>query len=94
MIAAGGYGVPTLFFPELDGKCLFGPVVLDPPTGDAALRLWQATIAWLEFPYLFELQRPKNALYGAAITERLRPYLEARDWVSIDRGKVVAFPDR
>ncbi|HEX5190086.1 MAG TPA: DsbA family protein, partial [Streptosporangiaceae bacterium] len=26
---AGGFGVPTLFFP--DGQCLFGPVLIDPP---------------------------------------------------------------
>jgi 2-hydroxychromene-2-carboxylate isomerase len=96
VVAAGGYGVPTLFFPEvLDAlgrpECLFGPVVLDPPTGDAALRLWHATTAWLEFPYLYELQRPKNAMHGAVIADRLRPYLEARDWVSINRGDVITF---
>jgi hypothetical protein len=96
VVAAGGYGVPTLFFPEViapNGKpeCLFGPVVLDPPTGTAALRLWEATTAWLEFPYLFELQRPKNRDHTEVITDRLRPYLEARDWVSINRGKVISF---
>jgi hypothetical protein len=53
--------------------------------------LWDATTAWLEFPYLFELQRPKNRYYGEVIADRLRPYLEARDWVSINRGKVVSF---
>jgi 2-hydroxychromene-2-carboxylate isomerase len=94
--AAGGYGVPTLFFPEFTNalglaECMFGPVVLDPPTGAAALRLWDATTAWLEFPSLFELQRPKNRAHGEMITERLRPYLEARDWVSINRGEVVSF---
>jgi 2-hydroxychromene-2-carboxylate isomerase len=96
VVAAGGYGVPTLFFPEFladDGspECLFGPVVLDPPSGDAAMRLWEATTAWLEFPFLFELQRPKNRHHGEVITDRLRPYLDARDWVSINRGKVVSF---
>jgi 2-hydroxychromene-2-carboxylate isomerase len=34
---AGGFGVPTLFFP--DGQCLFGPVLIDPPAGEAAERL-------------------------------------------------------
>ena len=96
VVTAGGYGVPTLFFPEFTNdlgspECLFGPVVMDPPTGAAALRLWDATTAWLEFPYLFEVQRPKNPAHGDVITDRLRPYLDARDWVSINRGKVISF---
>ncbi|MFN0028575.1 MAG: DsbA family protein [Acidimicrobiales bacterium] len=89
VVDAGGFGVPTLFFP--DGQCLFGPVVLDPPTGDAAVRLWQATTAWLEFPHLYEVQRPKTGAAQRHIAGVFRPYLEARDWVSIDRGKVVSF---
>ena len=89
VIAAGGYGVPTLFMGD---DCIFGPVLIDPPTGDAAVRLWDAVVAWREFPHLFEMQRPKNAAHGRAITEALRPYLEARDWVSINRGEVIEFP--
>ena len=88
VVAAGGYGVPTLFFP--DGQCLFGPVVIDPPTdGGSVLRLWHAVTAWLEFPHLYELQRPKTGADGRFIAQTFRPYLEARDWVSIDRGRVV-----
>ena len=95
VVAAGGYGVPTLFFPEYrnadgDPECLFGPVVIDPPTGDAAMRLWHLTTGWLEFPYLFEIQRPKNAEHSVKISDALRAYIEARDWVSINRGKVIA----
>ncbi|MFP5322793.1 MAG: DsbA family protein [Acidimicrobiia bacterium] len=87
VVAAGGYGVPTLFFGD---ECLFGPVVIDPPTeGDAVLRLWHAVTAWLEFPHLYELQRPKTEADGRFIAQTFKPYLEARDWVSIDRGKVV-----
>jgi 2-hydroxychromene-2-carboxylate isomerase len=86
----GGYGVPTLFFGD---TCLFGPVLIDPPEGEAALRLWQAVIAWVEFPRLFELQRPKTEADHRMIAESFRPYLEARDWVSINRGKLVEFPN-
>ena len=89
VINAGGFGVPTLFFP--DGQCLFGPVLLDPPRGEAALRLWDAVTAWTEFPQLYELQRPKGNADAAAIAETFRPYLQARDWVSINRGKIVRF---
>jgi 2-hydroxychromene-2-carboxylate isomerase len=86
VVAAGGYGVPTMFFGE---DCLFGPVLIDAPTGDAALRLWDAVVAWLEFPHVFELQRPKHAGHQRAIVDALTPYLDGRDWVSIDRGRVV-----
>jgi hypothetical protein len=87
VVDANGYGVPTLFFP--DGQCLFGPVLVDPPTGDAAVRLWDAVVAWTEFPYLYELQRPKTPVDEQVIAEAFRPYLQARDWVSINRGEVI-----
>jgi len=90
VVDAGGYGVPTLFLP--DGQCLFGPVLVDPPTGAAAERLWHAVVAWAEFPHLYELQRPKTPDDERHIVATFRPYLEARDWVSIDRGEVITFP--
>ncbi|WP_067970922.1 mycothiol-dependent nitroreductase Rv2466c family protein [Mycolicibacter icosiumassiliensis] len=92
VVAASGYGVPTLFFP--DGQCLFGPVLIDPPTGDAALRLWDAVVGWTEFPQLYELQRPKTPADEQRIAETFSPYLQARDWVSINRGEVVTFTAR
>jgi 2-hydroxychromene-2-carboxylate isomerase len=88
VVDAGGYGVPTMFFP--DGQCLFGPVIMQPPTtGPAVTRLWDAVSAWLEFPHLYELQRPKTAPDLRFIAHTFKPYLEARDWISIDRGRVV-----
>lgn len=89
VVDASGYGVPTMFFP--DGQCLFGPVLIDPPTGEAALRLWDAVVAWTEFPHLYELQRPKTRDDERLIVETFRPYVEARDWVSINRGEVISF---
>lgn len=86
VIAAGGYGVPTLF---IDDHCLFGPVLIDPPTGDRAVRLWDAVRVWAEFPDLYELQQPKTPAANQRILSTFRPYLEARDWVSIDRGRVI-----
>lgn len=91
VIDHGGFGVPTLFVPGEPEQVLFGPVLLDPPSGEAALRLWHAVTAWLEFPHLYEVQRPKQPSDHQAIHDTFRPYLEARDWVSINRGKVVGF---
>ena len=81
VLAAGGWGVPTLIFE--DGQAFFGPVVVDPPTGDAAGRLWDLVVGWREFPHLYELQRPKRPADIAVIAETFRPYLEARDWQSV-----------
>lgn len=90
---AGGFGVPTLFFP--DGQALFGPVLIDPPHGDAALRLWQAVLAWTEFPHLYEVQRPKSKADLEQIATTFLPYVRGRDWVSVNRGEVVSLiPER
>lgn len=89
VLDAGGFGVPTLFFE--DGQCLFGPVLIDPPKGAAALRLWQVVTGMLEFPHLYELQRPKSPQDQEAIGQALRPYLAGRDWNSVDRGEVIQF---
>jgi 2-hydroxychromene-2-carboxylate isomerase len=87
VLDAGGFGVPTLFFP--DGQCLFGPVLVDPPTGDEAVALWEAVAAWTAFPQLYELQRPKGEAQRADLARALQPYLQGRDWQSVDRGRVV-----
>ena len=77
----GGHGVPTLVFP--DGTALFGPVVVPAPTGPAADRLWELVLGWREFPHLYELRSPKTDADVAHIATRFRPYLEARDWRTI-----------
>ncbi|MGO8873016.1 MAG: DsbA family protein [Acidimicrobiales bacterium] len=84
VVAKGGFGVPTLVFD--DGQALFGPVLVDPPTGDDAVRLWRHVTGWLGFPHLYELQRPKAPADIDAIAEAFAPYLEARDWLSVQRG--------
>jgi 2-hydroxychromene-2-carboxylate isomerase len=83
VVAAGGFGVPTLVFE--DGQSLFGPVLVNPPSGDAALRLWDLVIGWLEFPHVYEVQRPKGAADIDAIATAFAPYLEARDWFSVQK---------
>ena len=86
VIDAGGFGVPTLFFGD---QCLFGPVLIDPPTGPAALRLWDVVSGMAELPHVYELQRPKTAADAALIGRSLKPYIDGRDWVSINRGEVI-----
>ena len=81
IVALGGWGVPVLVF-EGD-HAFFGPVLVEPPTGAAALRLWDLVCGWREFPHVYELQRPKRREDIGLIAETFRPYLEARDWVTI-----------
>ena len=87
VLEVGGFGVPTLLF--AGGGKLFGPVLVDPPTGERALRLWEVVCGMLEFPNVYELQRPKGEAEATAIARALTPYLQGRDWVSINRGEVV-----
>ncbi|MCJ0905643.1 DsbA family protein [Rhodococcus sp. ARC_M6] len=87
VVDAGGFGVPTLFFPG--EQCLFGPVLVDPPTGAEALTLWQVVSGMAALPHVYELQRPKTSADATLIGESLRPYLRGRDWVSINRGQVI-----
>ena len=70
---------------ERDGQALFGPVLISPPTGPAALRLWDLVVGWLEFPQVYELQLPKQRSDIASIARAFAPYLEARDWQSVQR---------
>jgi 2-hydroxychromene-2-carboxylate isomerase len=93
----GGWGVPTLVFPsgpddpdavsapDAGERALFGPVLIDPPSGEAAVRLWRLLTGWLEFPALYEVQRPKRQPDLQAIATTFRPYLEARDWITIQK---------
>ena len=79
----GGWGVPTLVFGGR--QALFGPVLIEPPSGEAAIRLWELLTGWLEFPNLYEVQRPKRPADVQAIATTFQPYLEARDWVTIQK---------
>ncbi len=77
----GGWGVPTLIFGGR--QALSGPVLTEPPPGEAAIRLWQLLAGWLEFPDLYEVQRPERPAGLQAIATTFQPYLQARDWVTI-----------
>ncbi len=76
------FGVPVLVFPN--DHSLFGPVVAPAPTGDEALRLWDLTVGWTEFPHLYELRKPKTAADLGHIGELFDPYLRAREWKTIE----------
>jgi 2-hydroxychromene-2-carboxylate isomerase len=87
VLALGGWGVPTLVLPadaaHPDEHALFGPVLIDPPEGAAAVRLWELVVGWRAFPHVFELQQPKRREHLEAIAEAFRPYFEARDWETV-----------
>ena len=74
----GGFGVPTLVFEG--NERIFGPVLINPPTGEEAEKLWSLVTGWLEFPNLYEMQRPKMPVDLEKISETFNPYVKARDW--------------
>jgi hypothetical protein len=47
------------------------------------------TSLWIREAHLHEIQRPKSRSDAEQIAATFLPYLQARDWVSIDRGSVV-----
>jgi 2-hydroxychromene-2-carboxylate isomerase len=77
-VERGGYGVPTLVIDG--GDVLYGPVITPAPTGEAAGRLWDVVMGWAEFPYLYELQRPKSEGDWKHIQACFEPYQRARGW--------------
>ncbi len=83
VLSKGAFGVPTLVFE--DGQALFGPVLIEPPMGDEAIRLWELVTGWLDYPHVYELQRPKQRSDIAAIAAAFQPYLDGRDWISVQK---------
>ena len=77
----GGFGVPII---TIDGsRPLFGPVVVPAPSGADALRLWDLCTAYVAVPGLYELKTPKSNADLAAIGRAFTPYLEGRQWQSV-----------
>ena len=86
VVDMGGFGVPTLVIHGAgDRAVLYGPVVTPAPTGEEAGRLWDLVAGWAEFPNLYELRRPKTPADWERIGASFTPYLQARDWRTIER---------
>ncbi len=83
VVAHGGFGVPTLVFP--DGSHLYGPVITPAVYGDDALALWDLVTATRRFPHLYEIKRPKTQQDMQHIAEQFTPYLTGRDWQSKEK---------
>jgi 2-hydroxychromene-2-carboxylate isomerase len=77
----GAFGVPIIVLPNQ--RAVFGPVVVPAPTGAAALRMWELCIAYSEINGLFELKTPKTHTDLRMIADTFKPYLEARQWATI-----------
>jgi 2-hydroxychromene-2-carboxylate isomerase len=77
----GGFGVPIIVF--ANDRAVFGPVVVPAPVGDEALKLWELCVMYAEIGGLFEIKTPKTEGDLKMIAQRFRPYLEARQWPTI-----------
>ena len=90
VIDAGGYGVPTLFF---GNHPLYGPVLIDPPEGERAMRLWDTVVSWLDFPDLYEMQKLKSLQDQGRIADTFQPYLELGTGLVLIAGKSLTLMD-
>jgi 2-hydroxychromene-2-carboxylate isomerase len=85
VVAAGGFGVPILVFGDgADESMVYGPVVAPAPEGADALALWELTCAYQRVPFLYEIKTPKTDADLAHIGKVFEPYLNARDWKTIE----------
>lgn len=66
-----------------NAHAIFGPVIVPAPRGDAAMRLWDLTKGWTEFPHLFEMRKPKTPYDWQHIGSTFTPYLEGRQWETV-----------
>jgi hypothetical protein len=51
--------------------------------GEDALALWDLVNLWRRFPHLYEIKRPKSAEDMLHIADSFLPYLQGRDWQSV-----------
>ncbi|MEJ8281904.1 DsbA family protein [Pseudonocardia spirodelae] len=64
-------GTPILSFSPPDGPALFGPVIDSVPTGEDALRLWDATYTLATWPGFAELKRSLRSFPDTPLTARV-----------------------
>jgi 2-hydroxychromene-2-carboxylate isomerase len=76
-----GFGVPIIVIPG--GRAVFGPVIAPAPPRDKAVELWNIITSYSRFPGLYEIKTPKNKSDVSIIGNLLRPYLDNREWPTI-----------
>lgn len=67
----GGVGTPILSFAPPDGPALFGPVIDAPPSGDDALRLWDAVETLAQWRGFAELKRTVRSFPDTPLSAKL-----------------------
>ncbi len=79
--AHAGFGVPIIVMP--DARAVFGPVVAPAPPRERAVELWNIVVGYGRFPGLYEIKTPKTSQDLSVIGTLFRPYLENREWPTI-----------
>jgi 2-hydroxychromene-2-carboxylate isomerase len=86
--AHGGFGVPIIIFQDAvdpPARAVFGPVVAPAPPRERAVELWNIVTGYARFPDLYEIKTPKTNKDLSAIGTLFRPYLENREWPTIQK---------